>query len=113
MNLKFKRPEEMNREEFHIIASLLQEAADRGYAISVWDSAYDEYADKVVNRSKDYAKVFEAMHSGESATVEFFDGRTGFRLGAAVIFWGERDTIISDYTDFPEISSLVEAAEAA
>ena len=111
MNIKLKRPEEMDREEFHIIAGLLQEAADRGYAISVWDSAYDEYADKVLNRSTDYAKVFEAMHSGESATVEFFDGRTN--LGVALVFWGERDTIISDYTDIPEISSLVEAAEAA
>ena len=111
MNLKLKRPEEMNREEFHIVAGLLREAADRGYAISVWDSAYEEYADKVLNRSKDYAKVFEAMHSGESATVEFFDGRIG--LGAAVILWGERDTIIADYVDVPEISSLVETAEAA
>lgn len=111
MKLKLERPEEMNREEFHIIASLLQEAAERGYKITVWDSAYDEYADKVVHRSTDYLKVFEAMHSGESATLEFFDGRFG--LGTVIILWGERDTIISDYTDIPEISSLVETAEAA
>ena len=111
MSIQLKRPEEMSREEFHIVAGLLQEAAGRGYAISVWDSAYDEYADKVVNRSKDYAKVFEAMHSGESATIEVFGGRVG--LGVVVILWGERDTVISDYTDIPEISSLVEAAEAA
>ena len=111
MNLKLKRPEEMNREEFHIVAGLLQEAADRGYKITVWDSAYEEYADKVVDRSKDYSKVFEAMHSGESATLEFFDRKFG--LGTAIILWGERDTIISDYSDTRAISSLVEAAEAA
>tara|TARA_S200002703_G_scaffold139004_1_gene129509 strand:- start:301 stop:636 length:336 start_codon:yes stop_codon:yes gene_type:complete len=111
MKLKLERPENMSRTEFQIIAGLLQEAADRGYKITVWDSAYDEYADKVVHRSKDYPKIFEAMHSGESATLEFFDGQIG--LGTAIILWGEGDTIISDYSYNPEMNSLIETAEAA
>jgi len=117
MSLALERPESMNRTEFHIIRALLQEASRREYAITVWDSAYDEYASKVIHRSTSYARIFNAIASGESAYLELYQTGVGrgyrARRGWILILWGERDTIISDHSDTPEIKSLIDIAEAA
>lgn len=117
MNLKLKRPEEMNREEFHIIHALLSEASRREYAITVWDSACDGDGSRVIHRGTNYAKIFSAMASGESAFLQVYQAGVGrgyrARRGWIEILWGERDTIISDYSDTPEIKSLIDIAEAA
>jgi hypothetical protein len=117
MNLALKRPENMDRTEFHIIHALLQEASCREYAITVWDSAYDEYASKIVHRSTNYVRIFNAIASDESAFLEVYQAGVGRGVPASrgwiEILWGERDTIISDYADTPEMRSLIQIAEAA
>lgn len=117
MNLALERPEKMDRTEYHIIHALLSEASRREYAITVWNSVYNEYASKVIHRGTNYAKIFRAMASDESALLDVYQAGVGRGYPASrgwiAILWGERDTIISDYADTPEMRSLVHIAEAA
>ena len=81
--------------------------------IFAYDPAKNDFVRRTTNIIKDDGNraVGTVLGHASAAMAPIMRGERF--LGTAIILWGERDTIISDYSDTRAISSLVEAAEAA
>lgn len=96
---------DMDSVEKEIVLTILDDALKCGYTLSVYDGE-----ETVVRKSSDKNAIFSAMYStGNDILVIYQDNK---RIGWIFLVYGNREYVISDYSDYPVIEDLLKNADA-
>ncbi len=85
-----------------IVRAILTEAFTRGYSVSVYDG--DEWT---VKRSANMNEVTDALATTDEDAVRFRDGDRVVGT-MSLVYGNEPGVIVADYTDNPDMVSLIE-----
>jgi hypothetical protein len=96
---------EMNEIEKEIILTIIEDALHFGYDVTVYDGG-----ETVVERGKSKEDIFSAMFSTGSDTLIFNQGES--QVGWIFLVYGNRECVVSDYSDNPAMNDLLKNADA-
>lgn len=87
--------------EAEIATKLVEAILANGWTISVSDGEAI-----VQKRSTDRAAILASLSSTDSDTL-IVRYRTGLKVGNILLVWGNGEDLISDFTDVPDLSQLI------
>jgi hypothetical protein len=95
---------QMDRIEKEIILTILDDALNMGYTVTVCDGEED-----VIKKSGNKEAIFAEMFSTGEDTLTFYQGDR--RVGWLFLVYGNREAVISDYADNVKMNALLVNAE--
>lgn len=96
---------EMNAIEKEIVLIIIDDALKFGYSITVYDGG-----ETVVEKCRSKEDIFSAMFSTDEDTLFFY--RDGRKVGWIFFVYGNRESVVSDYSDNPAMEALLKNADA-
>ena len=97
---------EMDATERGIVLTILEDALQAGYKVTVCDGA-----ENAIENSTSKEAIFAAMFSTGADTL-FFDDQDGQQVGWIFLVYGNRECVVSDCTDNMAMESLLKNADA-
>lgn len=99
------KPEDMTREEFGIVSSIVRRALAKGYTVSVNDDAAG-HGEWVVKKSRDPAEIIGALATTGGDLLRIRDD-SGKSLGVISLIYGNGEDVVSDCSDNATILELL------